>query len=80
MKFRELKNILSNFSLKLPEDGFYQIVDVQSNAHFRRNEDGAVTLGGEVWGTLYDLFNLTVVQMETDSIYYPNQCIIWVQR
>lgn len=80
MTIRDVRNLFANFTTMLPETGFYQVKDVLTNAHFRRNEDGAVLLGGEVWGTLYDFLNLTVEQVEVDNNFYPHTCTIWVRQ
>ena len=80
INLRTLRNILPALSAGLKEDAFVQVVDVTTNAHYRRGEGGTVTLGGDTWGTLNDLLNLTVVDCELDSPFYPSNLTVWVQK
>lgn len=77
---RALRNILPALSTNLKEDAFIQVMDVSTNATYRRGEDGIVTLGGENWGTLNDLLALAVVDCEFDSEFYPSHLTIWTQK
>lgn len=75
---RQFRNIFPDFRSTLTEDDFFQVCCYDFASTFRRDKDGAVLLGGEVWGTLTDLMNTTVVDCKLDRVDNPSHCTIWV--
>ncbi len=64
MKLRDLKEVLVD-ALDFRYDSTTEIIDYETEAHFREEEDGHIYLGGDYYcGNYTDLLNREVISIE----------------